>query len=73
MSTYNMTINLDKKCSRCKKKGALESGICLSCTNKAIQRGEYEYIIKPRDHDSIFELMEIIVSTPPAPTDSERG
>ena len=29
-----ITINMDKKCTKCGKEGALPSGICLSCFTK---------------------------------------
>jgi hypothetical protein len=32
-----ITINLDAKCVECRKSGAAQSGICLSCTTRAIQ------------------------------------
>lgn len=31
-----ITINMDKHCAECGKKGAAESGICLSCSAKAM-------------------------------------
>jgi hypothetical protein len=37
MAIPTVTINLDKKCAECGKGGAAENGICLHCTNKAIQ------------------------------------
>lgn len=33
----NITINYDKKCIECGKKGALDNGLCLSCLNKAMR------------------------------------
>ena len=33
----NITINYDKKCIECGKKGALENGLCLNCTSKALE------------------------------------
>lgn len=39
-------IDLDKKCVRCKKGGALENGLCMRCITKAIDRGEYNHIFK---------------------------
>lgn len=32
-----ITVNMDKKCAECGKGGAVDSGICLACTTKAIQ------------------------------------
>lgn len=32
-----VTINLAEKCVECRQSGAMPSGICLSCTTKAIQ------------------------------------
>ena len=36
MTTYTVTIDMDKKCAECGKGGAVPSGICLKCTGKAI-------------------------------------
>lgn len=36
-SIINITINYDKKCIECGKKGATENGLCLNCINKAIK------------------------------------
>ena len=41
------SIDLDKKCSRCGKGGVFgESGLCLPCINKGIQRGDYDALVK---------------------------
>lgn len=34
-------INLDRKCRRCGKAGALENWLCLECMSKAILAGEF--------------------------------
>ncbi|KKN29287.1 hypothetical protein LCGC14_0845930 [marine sediment metagenome] len=39
-------INLDAKCRRCGKGGATQSGVCLPCFNKALQRGEFDLILE---------------------------
>ena len=39
-------IDTDKKCERCKKPGATESGLCLACIVKGIKKGEFDHIIK---------------------------
>jgi hypothetical protein len=39
MTDLNIVVDMDKKCAECRKKGACENGICLSCTAKAM-RGE---------------------------------
>ena len=39
-------IDMDRKCNRCKKGGACQNGLCLSCINKAIKKGEFDHIIK---------------------------
>lgn len=36
MSTPTITINMDKHCAECGKKGAAESGICLTCSANAM-------------------------------------
>jgi len=45
--TTTININMDKKCIRCGKKGAMGNGICMKCLTKAITRGEYDHILKP--------------------------
>jgi hypothetical protein len=37
MSNMTITIDMSKKCAECKKGGAVDSGICLACTTKAIK------------------------------------
>ena len=34
--TLTLTIDMDKRCSECRKPGATGSGICLACASKAI-------------------------------------
>lgn len=36
MSIPTITIDMDKKCAECGRGGAVESGVCLKCTGKAI-------------------------------------
>lgn len=39
-------VDLDAKCKRCGKGGAVEkSGICMACVAKAIKNGELDHII----------------------------
>ena len=49
---YTIHVDLDAKCKRCGKGGAVEkSGICMACIAKAIKNGEFDHIInkyKPR-------------------------
>ena len=40
-------IDIDKKCKRCKKPGATESGLCMACIAKGVKKGEFDHIIKP--------------------------
>ncbi len=43
----DLNINLDAKCKRCGKGGAVNnSGICMGCLAKAIGRGEFDHILK---------------------------
>ena len=42
----DIVINLDTKCVRCGKGGATQSLICLPCFNKALRKGEFNYILK---------------------------
>jgi len=46
--TIEININMDKKCVHCGKKGAMGNGICLKCLSKAVTRGEYDHILKPK-------------------------
>lgn len=39
-------IDLDKKCIRCGKGGALPSGLCMACVARGIQEGKFDHIIK---------------------------
>lgn len=34
--TFTIHVNMDKKCVECGKGGAVDSGICLGCTSKAL-------------------------------------
>lgn len=36
--TLTINIDLNKKCAECGKGGALDNGLCLGCTTKAISR-----------------------------------
>lgn len=36
MAIPTFTVHLDKKCAECGKGGAVDSGICIGCTSKAI-------------------------------------
>jgi len=36
-NVITITIEMDKKCSECRKGGATGSGICLSCASRAVQ------------------------------------
>jgi len=40
-------IDLDERCPRCNKPGAVNGGICLPCLNKALIAGEFNHILKP--------------------------
>lgn len=46
MSHAIIHVNLDAKCTRCGKPGAVEkSGICMSCVAKAVKNGELDHIL----------------------------
>lgn len=57
-----ITINMDKKCAECGKGGAAESGICLSCTSKAItgrtMRSEVGRAVQRRNREFLNETRE---------------
>lgn len=39
----DFTINMDQKCRRCGKKGAVNGSLCLKCITKAIGAGEFDH------------------------------
>ena len=45
MPVTRIEIDLDKKCKRCKDKGATQNGLCLKCITKALESGEFDHII----------------------------
>ena len=45
MAYATINIDLDKKCTRCGKKGATQGGVCLACVAKAVKNGELDHII----------------------------
>ena len=58
MAKYTIEVNLDKKCTRCGKGGACQSGLCMKCITKAVQRGEFDHIIDKvkREHGQAINL-----------------
>jgi hypothetical protein len=49
MSTHNITIDLNKPCKRCGKKGTSNGGLCLRCILKALEAGEFDHILKSHE------------------------
>jgi len=47
MKTSTITIDLDQKCKRCGKPGAMKNGICMDCLNNDIKAGKLNHIIHP--------------------------
>lgn len=45
--TLTITIDMDKKCKRCGKKGATQSGFCMKCISTGFKNGEFDHILKP--------------------------
>jgi peptide deformylase len=41
-----ITIDLDKKCIRCRRGGATQSGFCLKCITKNLKEGKYDHVIR---------------------------
>ncbi len=37
MKTYKISLDLDAKCKRCGKGGAMPNGLCMPCVTKDIQ------------------------------------
>ena len=62
MATYNITIDMDKKCSKCRKPGAMPNGICMSCLSKNMKAGEYDHVIRAahKKREPIFESIQKI-------------
>lgn len=53
-----ITINLDKKCGECGKGGAADSGICMSCTTKAISGRSMKSAAGRAVQDRFFRLKQ---------------
>jgi|GEM_PF-6860597 len=47
MAGFTINIDLDRKCKRCGKGGATDSGYCVPCITKRIREGKYDHILKP--------------------------
>ena len=39
------TIDLNKKCVRCHRDGAVNNGLCMTCISKALKNGEFDHIL----------------------------
>jgi hypothetical protein len=48
MADRKIVVNMDKKCLRCHKGGATQSGYCLKCITKMIGEGKFDHILKPK-------------------------
>ena len=46
MATATIEINMDWKCKRCGKPGAMKNGICMKCFSKAMVAGEFAHLLK---------------------------
>ena len=66
MATYNITIDMDKKCSKCHKKGAMPNGICMECLSKNMKAGQYDHVVEAirKTRDPIFKIMQEISEKP---------
>jgi hypothetical protein len=59
-----ISVNIDKKCTRCNKKGAAQNGLCMKCIIKAVGKGEYDHILKkpygcrPAERDATSEALD---------------
>lgn len=45
--TLTIHIDLDRKCRRCHRGGAMDNGLCMKCVTKGIVRGDYDHVLKP--------------------------
>ena len=43
VAMFEINVDLDKKCRKCKKGGATENGYCLDCIAKEIKAGRVEH------------------------------
>ena len=43
----NITIDMNKRCKRCRKPGTADNGLCMNCIVKALENGEFDHILKP--------------------------
>jgi len=41
-----ITIDLDKKCRQCGRKGAADNGICVRCVLKNMRAGKYDHLLE---------------------------
>lgn len=52
-----INISMDRKCAECGKGGAIDSGICLGCTAKAMRdkplRSEIGRVVQKRIHETM--------------------
>ena len=44
MSTPTITIDMDKECKQCGRKGAAGNGICMKCILKNMRAGKYDHL-----------------------------
>lgn len=50
--TNTIVIDTDRRCIRCGKKGATQSGYCLACVIKNLQEGKYDHIIESVEEEN---------------------
>ena len=43
-----ITVNMDRPCRRCKKKGATDGGYCLKCILRMMREGKFDHILKAK-------------------------
>ena len=41
-----ITVDLDRRCTRCKRGGATDGGFCLKCILRNLKEGKYDHLIK---------------------------
>ena len=42
-----ITVDMNRRCRRCRRPGAVNNGLCLRCIEKAIMAGEFDHILRP--------------------------
>jgi hypothetical protein len=61
MTTHLIDIDLNKKCVRCGKGGATQSGYCLECINKNLNEGKYDHLLTKAEKETVTDYARGVV------------